>query len=303
MIAEVSAAIATLDRPDGLTRCLDALLLGEVLPAEVLIVDQSRGDATRSVVERRGASPVPVIYIRQERRGLSASRNVAAARARYPIIAFTDDDCVPEGGWIAAIDRVLAGPSAPAAVTGRVLPLGADAPGLHVVSLREGTVRAQFSGRAIPWDVGTGGNFAARRDWLDRIGGYDERLGAGSPGHAAEDADLFYRLLRAGARIVYEPDAIVYHERQTTARRMATRWSYGHGVGAFCGIWLRRGDPYAAHLLGRWLLGHTRALAAAVARRKWMEARQRSLSLRGTLRGLRYGLRELRGPPVPKSGA
>jgi GT2 family glycosyltransferase len=290
-VANLTAAIATLDRPDALLRCLDGLLAGEVLPAEVLIVDQSGGDATRLALEQRRGSRVPIIYMRQERHGLSASRNAAVARASRPVVAITDDDCVPDPGWIAAIEAAFASETAPDAVTGRVLPLGPDVPGLYAVSLREGTARADFSGRAVPWLVGTGGNFAVKREWLDRVGRYDERLGAGSPGRAAEDSELLYRLLCAGARIRYEPDALVYHERQSRTRRMRSRWTYGHGIGAFCSIWIRRRDPYALRILAHWLLGQCGGLGRAVRRREWLQIQERLLILRGTMRGLMYGLR------------
>jgi GT2 family glycosyltransferase len=290
-VANLTAAIATLDRPDALLRCLDRLLAGDVLPAEVLIVDQSRGDATRLAIEQRRGSPVPIIYIHQERRGLSASRNAAVAGASRPILAVTDDDCVPDHGWIAAIERAFASPSAPDAVTGRVLPLDSDVPGLYAVSLRQGTTRMEFSGKTVPWAVGTGGNFAVKREWLDRVGGYDERLGAGSPGQAAEDAELFYRLLCAGTRIRYEPDVLIYHERQSKTRRMRSRWTYGHGIVALCGICLRRRDLYALRLLAHWLLDQCREFARAARRRERRQLQERSLMLRGTMRGLVYGLR------------
>lgn len=196
-VAHLTAAIATLDRPDALARCLDALLAGEVAPAEVIVVDQSQNDATKVIIEQRQAEAAPIIYVRQSQRGLSASRNAAIARTGYPVVAFTDDDCVPDRGWITAIDRTFASPTTPDAMTGRVLPLGPDEPGLYAASLRESIKRTEFKGKVVPWVVGTGGNFAAKREWFKRIGGYDERLGPGSPGKAAEDLDLFYQLLRA----------------------------------------------------------------------------------------------------------
>jgi GT2 family glycosyltransferase len=289
-VANLTAAIATLDRPASLVRCLDALLSGDVLPAEVIIVDQSSDDATQIVLEQHRMR-APIVYIRQSRCGLSASRNAAVARASCPIIAVTDDDCVPSPGWIAAIDRAFASPTLPDAVTGRILPLGPDEPGSYVVSPRVDTVPSEFGGKVVPWLVGSGGNTAVKREWFNRIGGYDERLGAGSPGKAAEDTEFIYRLLSAGAHIRYEPDALIYHERQSRARRLATRWSYGYGIGAFCGIWLRRGDRYPIYILRCWLLGQSRGFAGAIARCRWMLAYQRLLSLRGVVRGLIYGLR------------
>ena len=71
-------------------------------------------------------APWTVRYLRQPRLGLAASRNVALQQATMSIVAVTDDDCVPDRDWVANIERVLASPSAPDAVTGRVLPLGDD---------------------------------------------------------------------------------------------------------------------------------------------------------------------------------
>jgi glycosyltransferase involved in cell wall biosynthesis len=290
-VANVTAIIATLDRPDALARCLDALLSGDVLPAEVIIVDQSQTDATRSVIAQRNDRRVEIIYVWKQPPNASASRNVAINRARCPVVAVTDDDCMSDRGWIAAIERTFASPTAPDAMTGRVLALGPDEPGLYAASLRRSMKRAEFTGKVVPWIVGTGGNFAVKHEWFNRVGGYDERLGPGSPGKAAEDMDLLYRLLRAGARIQYEPDALIYHERQNKSRRMASRWSYGYGTGAFCGIWLCRGDLFALQIIGYWLRDQCRLLADAIGRRQWLQVYQRSLSLRGTVRGFVYGLR------------
>lgn len=286
----VSAAVAACDRPAGLVRCLDAILAGEALPAEIIVVDQSRDTRVADALDAMPGHPVPVRYVRQPRRGLSASRNGALALASQATVAFTDDDCVPSAGWIATVHRVLAEDPSIAAVTGRVLPLGDEQPGTYVVSSRASSDPRLYQGRALPWIVGTGGNFAARREWLARVHGFDERLGAGSPGRAAEDADLLYRLLRTGAVIRYEPASLVYHERQTAAQRMASRQGYGHGIGALCALYMRKGDPYAWVILGSYLKALGVGLARALVHRDWFMARQRLRSLGGCASGLRYGL-------------
>ncbi len=288
-VTDLSIAISTLNRPAGLVQCLDALLGSETKPAQIIIVDQSEDDSTEALVKQRQGRAIEIVYLRRPQHGLSASRNAGISCVSCPVVAFTDDDCVPDSGWIAAIGRTFASPAAPDAMTGRVLPLGQDEPGTYAVSSRRSTARADFSGRAIPWVVGTGGNLAVKRQWFDRIGTYDERLGAGAPGKAAEDADLIYRLLKAGARIRYEPDAVIYHMRQGRERRLSSRWGYGYGIGAFCGMWLRRGDLYSIDMLTHWLFIVFRQLAGMAANRKWLEAHQAMLSLRGTLHGLAYG--------------
>jgi GT2 family glycosyltransferase len=290
-LANLTLAIATRDRPETLMRCLDSIHAGCRLPGEIVVVDQSRASTTRDVLSRYQAGPVRLVYIHQTQQGLSISRNTAAAQASRPVIIVTDDDCVAEVTWVANLERGFASAHAPAAITGRVLPLGPTAQGLYMIAPRTSTIRAEFYKRALPWLIGSGNNFSVRREWFLRVGGCDERLGVGSPGQAAEDMDFFYRLLKAGARIDYDPEVVVYHERQPLARRLATRRSYGFGMGALCGLWLRQRDAYGLYLLSRWLAGNSRALVGALARWDRPQVHQHTLSLFGSLAGLAYGLR------------
>jgi GT2 family glycosyltransferase len=282
--------IATLDRPDQLTRCLKGLLDGVRPPDEVIVVDQGNDPRTLAAVELSRQS-LPIRYIAQPRRGLSAARNAVIRAARCAIVAVTDDDCVPDSGWLRAVDAAFQFEPHPVAVSGRVLPLGPAVPGTFAVSLRTRQEPYDFVGEAEPWAVATGANFAARHDWLLRLGGYDERLGAGSRGFAAEDLELSFRFLKAGARIRYEPAAIIYHERQSQARRLATRWSYAHGIGALCGMLCRKGDRYGLVMLKRSLGEIAGRGLNGVAERDLLALRQAGLSLAGTLRGLTYGWR------------
>jgi len=287
-----SVGVATMNRPDRLALCLDAILEGTTLPSEIIVVDQGDGDGAREVVRRLSSPRLPIVYVPQTRRGLAASRNAAALRSRSDIIAVTDDDCVPDIDWITAVSRAFATAPYPDAVTGRVLALGPPRAGTYAISLRTSTEPADFVAATMPWQVGTGANFAVRRARLLGAGGYDERLGAGSAGLAAEDLELCHRLLRSGGRIRYEPSAVVYHERQSEARRFATRWSYGHGIGATCGILWSRGDSrFAATVAARWLSGRAKRVVTSVLGRDMNAARQAVWSIAGTMTGIAYGRR------------
>src|SRR5439155_17090850 len=232
--ADVAVAVATCGRPDGLARCLELVTAGTAQPGELIVVDQAPSPGARRAVE--ACTAVPVRYVEQPRRGLSASRNLALSLATRPVLAVTDDDCAPDPGWVAAIADAVDRRPEPAAVTGPVLPLGPQPPGMHGVSFRDRADAVDFRAPAIPWATGSGANFAARTHALRAIGGWDERLGTGTPGRAAEDSDLLYRILRDGGTVRYEPAAVVRHEWQTWSRRLATRWSYGFGIGAMCGL-------------------------------------------------------------------
>jgi glycosyltransferase involved in cell wall biosynthesis len=292
--AGVTVAVASCGRPAALARCLAALEGGAAAPGEVLVVDQAPSDEARRVVSAFADGSAR--YLEQERRGLSASRNLALASASRPILAVTDDDCAPEPGWVTAIARAFADGNRLAAVTGPIAPLGPQPQGTHPVSLRQSAAAAEHRWPAIPWMVGSGANFAAPCSVLRANAGWDERLGVGSPGQAAEDADLIYRILKSGGVVRYEPAAVVQHEWQTLARRLATRRSYGYGVGALCGLWLRRGDLYALRMLASYTRLQLVRLAAAARRGDRDEMTQFRLALAGLAPGLAYGLRAAASP-------
>ena len=280
----ISVVVPTIGRAAALARCLDALAAGSVLPGETVVVDQSGVDAIARVVDERGAALPGLRRIAVDRRGLSTARNAGARASQRSILAFTDDDCVPDARWVAGLATAFEERPQLAAVTGPMLPLPAAEPCLVPVSSRSSRERREFAGRALPWEIGTGGNTTLAREWFSRIGGFDERLGAGTRGCAGEDLDLFRRVLRAGGRIVFEPDAVCRHEQKTPAERRARRASYGLGAGAALGLWLREGDPRALPTLARWV-----SLRARMAVRGSATDELRVLG--GTVRGLAYGLR------------
>jgi GT2 family glycosyltransferase len=292
---EISVGVSTCNRPGALGRCLDALLTGDQRPREILVVDQGDDDSVTAVLTPRRSQGVPIVHVRQRQRGLSAARNEMLRRASSEVLAVTDDDCVPDKAWVAALGDAFSRQPAPDAVTGRVLALGPEQPGTYAVSLRPQTTPRDFTVPAVPWEVGTGANFAVRRTRLHSVGGYDQRLGAGSPGYAGEDLEVYYRLLRAGSRIRYTPDAVVYHERITEERRMATRWSYAFGIGAMCGLLLGNHDRFGLTILAHWSRRLGSRLVRAGLTLDLHRLRQALLSASGTVRGLQYGWRERKG--------
>ena len=113
-----------------------------------------------------------------------------------------------------------------------------------------------------PFEVrhyGTGANFAVDRRVALSIGGFDERLGAGTPASGGEDIDMFFRILRSGRQLVNEPAAIAWHRHRATADdlRAQTR-GYGLGLGA----WLAKvaSDPAMAMLAAKTVVRRGSAL-------------------------------------------
>jgi GT2 family glycosyltransferase len=285
----ITVAVATCGRPEGLKRCLSALAVQTHPAAAVIVVDQASAAGARHAVE---ASEVErVTYLEQERLGLSASRNLALRSAASEYLAVTDDDCMPDPEWLATIVAAFERAPRPAAVTGRILPLGEAPPDSFAISLRKETSPVDYEARVFPWGVGSGGNFAAPVRALLDLSGWDERLGAGSPGKAGEDCDLLDRLLDQGALVRYEPGAVVRHDWQTRDRRLETRWTYGYGIGAMCGLRLAQRDGFGARMLIGYERLHVRPLLGALRHRDGFAARERTRAIASVLPGALYGYR------------
>jgi GT2 family glycosyltransferase len=286
--AQISVAIATRDRPQALARCLQSLQACRVLPAEVVVADQSAGPATRRVATSSDGPGLPIRCVDGGQGGLAGAQQAAFGHVTQALVAVLDDDCVADPGWIEALERAFADDPELALVCGRVVPLPGE--GVPVAS-RTSAVRRRFRGRSLPWDVGSGNNFALRRRWFEQVGGCDKRLGPGTPGRGGLDMDLFYRVLRAGGPALYEPAAVVGHERASRAGRLARRYPYGFGMGAACAIHLRARDAYAVRLLAAWVALRLRLIAVGLLRRRFAVLREEALVLAGTAAGIVHGMR------------
>jgi glycosyltransferase involved in cell wall biosynthesis len=286
--APVSVVISTLDRPRLLARCLDALLAGTRPPAEVIVVDQGDPAPVREVLAARRASGIPLVHVAQARRGLSVSQNAGVARATNAVVSIVDDDCVPDPRWVEVAAREHADARGGLLLTGRVLPLPADGDRVLPLSSRASTVRRVLPADALPWELGTGGNFSVSRSAYLRVGGNNEMLGTGAPGRAGNDLDLFRRLQRDGVEVRYEPDLLVLHERATKAEHVGRRWTYGFGVGACAALWRQQGDSAVRQVLTAWLRMRVRLLLRA---RRPSTALNEGRVLLGTVHGLWFGWR------------
>ncbi len=96
-----------------------------------------------------------------------------------------------------------------------------------------------------------GCNMAMRRDVLERIGFFDEKLGAGTACHAGEDTDYFYRAYLAGIALEMVPDMLVahFHGRRHVSERANLHRNYTIGNGALCFKYLFIYPRFARHLL------------------------------------------------------
>ncbi len=245
MTALVSVVICSRNRPRLLREAVDSVLTAEQRPAEIVVVDQS--DAPEgAVLAGLGSPECAVRWLPSTTRGASRARNAGVTDARHSLLAFLDDDMRVESRWLGAMVRAL-GAGTRIVVTGRVLEEAA-APGGFAPSTKTSDAPMTFAGRP-GRDVLYTGNMAMHRAAFEAIGPFDERLGPGTRYPAAEDNDLGFRLLEAGYRIAYAPDAIAWHRAwRAEAERVPLRWAYGRGQGAYYAKHATLRDPY---MIGR----------------------------------------------------
>jgi GT2 family glycosyltransferase len=235
-----SVILATRGRAAMALEAVRSILAGAELPDEIIIVDQSdQGDAAMAALRSERCA---IRYHWSGERGLSRGNNEGVRLARHEVLVFTHDDVVVRREWLGTLVRALVKGGHRTVVTGRVLPHATHVAGAFALTLKTDADPAIYEGR-VGEDVLFPLNMAVWRDTLREIGPFDTRLGPGTAFPAAEDNDLGYRLLEAGYRIVYVPEAIVEHRLWRTDR-VRLRWKYGLGQGAYYAKYFSLRDRY-----------------------------------------------------------
>lgn len=197
----MSVVVPTYRRPELLERCLQALRKQDFAPSEyeILIVDDAASAETRLQVEKHARSAaargLQIVYLSTSGRcGPAAARNLGWQAACGELIAFTDDDCLPESNWLR--EGRAAFTDAVAAVSGRIrVPLPAQPSDYEY-----DTSHLEESEFATA-------NCFYRHTILQAVGGFDERFRLAW----REDSDLFFRLLERNALCVTCETAVVIH--------------------------------------------------------------------------------------------
>lgn len=246
LLPRASVVVPTIfEKPERVARVVDALCRLDYPRYEVIVVDNRRvPDPSRAPV----FSDPLVKVVHQPRRGAAAARNRGAQSSVGDFIAFTDDDAMPDATWLRALGaRFVLNPEVEG-VGGLVLPKELrtrpqlwfeefyggfnrtfDAEVVHVTNLAG-------SDKLFPYATGrfgSGNNMAFRRETLERLTGFNEHLGPGTPAKGGEDLEIFFELLVGGGWLAIEPAAVVRHfNRETEREFMRQVFRYGTGLTA-----------------------------------------------------------------------
>jgi GT2 family glycosyltransferase len=299
LAATVSVIVCTRNRPGELERLLGSLASMPLQPTEIIVVDNA---PTSSLTEEVVAAAEGCRYVLEPRPGLSIARNRGVRATIGDIVAFVDDDTVVHPDWLWRLAACFDSPDT-MAVTGLVLPAALETEAQlafqrELGGLNHGYRRVRFDSeffadwepRGVPaWFVGAGANMAFRREAFRKVGGFDERLGAGAAG-CSEDSEIWYRLLADGWTCIYEPSAVVFHHhRDDWESLLAQARSYMRGhVAALFVQFARCRDRGNLH---RALIALPRHFTRHLVREELPQTRGPTRTLRAQLGGYLSGLR------------
>jgi hypothetical protein len=239
---EISVVVVSRDRPDDLRKVLSCLQFQDISGYEVIVVTN-----TPSAVEGTRARLFDC-----DEANISVARNVGLHAAKGRVIAYCDDDALPDPSWL----RHLLGPFKDPDIGGT----GGFTRGRNGISLQWGGVETDTCGESHPLDISAGSapvifapaqktapvmigtNCAFRVAALKQIGGFDPAFA-----YYLDDSDISLRLSQAGWHLAIVPQAQVHHGFTGGPYRQVNRVPktlYPHGVSkaVFCRKHAREGQ-------------------------------------------------------------
>ncbi len=280
---EIALCICTRNRAAALERCLEHVAsLQTDRRWELVVVDNGSSDDTPAVLEAFCARLPQMRVVREPAPGLGRARNTGWRATSAPIIAFTDDDCYVAPDYLDAMLAVFSEDPELGFAGGRIeLWDPADAP--VTIDLR--TAPKPFPPHSFVAAGGIqGANMAFRRKALEAIGGFDPRLGSGTP-FPCEDIDAAAAALWAGYRGTFDPRPVVHHHHGRKPSDVGSLMAgYDRGRGAY----------YMKQILSRgrrWVYGKAWARSMMVTVRR----RTPGKSIREVSSGVRFLMHHLRG--------
>jgi glycosyltransferase involved in cell wall biosynthesis len=275
----VDLVVATVDRTHELDRLLASLEEQEDVGMRVIVADQNETGVVSEILARHPR--LDAEHVRLQSRGLSAARNTVLDNVTADLVAFPDDDCTYPPGLLGSVTTVLSTRPELDGLVGRT----ADPDGRPTG--RRFSAAAGRLDRATVWTCGNSASLFVRRSLVERVGAFDETLGAGSEsGLQGEEIDWLIRAIDLGATLEYDPALVVLHPspRRTASEARAAAALAGRTVGR-----LLRRHHYGPRILGRMAARPVGGALASLWRRDVDGARVQLATLRGRVCGYRAG--------------
>ncbi len=196
---KVSVIVPCHNEARHIQNCLKALQ-NQSVPCEVIVVDDASSDQTPSMVKQFKK----VKFFRQSKKGPAAARNLGAQKAKGAILVFTDADCVPEKNFVEEMLRLFEDEEV-VGVQGAYKTLQKN----WMARFCQIEIEERYEKMKKSANIDFVSTYAAayRKKEFFQEKGFDERY----PTASGEDTDLSYALSEKGKKLVFAPDAIVYH--------------------------------------------------------------------------------------------
>lgn len=239
-----STIIPTYNRPDELNNCLAALasLNYSRNGFEVIVVNDGGDDSLDGIV-RRFEAKLSISSITQEQSGPASARNSGAKIARGRYLAFTDDDCIPDPGWLSEFEECLK-KNPESIVGGKTLNLLNNNPYSTASQLICELAYNHFNQYIEQASFFCTNNMAVPKTKFLEIGGFDENF------KTAEDRDFCKRWKNNGFTMIFAPEAVIYHAHKLTFLTFVRQhFNYGRGSYQFYDKKSLHGPGYFRDLL------------------------------------------------------
>jgi glycosyltransferase involved in cell wall biosynthesis len=292
----VSVILTTRDRPHDLRGSLESVMRLRTRPEEVVVVDCSEDGGQSRAVTR----DFPVRYLAEPGAGLTEARNGAVARVASELVAFVEDDCEVEPGWLDGLDGPFGDPML-AVVGTYVGPKEFATRGQWLFDAREASRRRFDHERLVFGSAALGAvsyrNAICRRTALVESGLFAADLGPGTPARSGDAMDLTYRLLASGHSILIDPGRVGWHRHpdDVTAVERALLQDLIGGLAAASRCLLTYRDVVSAGAMV------ASAVSATLVAARGLERRERGARRRVIGGTLRRGARE--GGPLVRAVA
>lgn len=237
----VSVVVCTHNRSAFIGQCINQLTSQFCLPEEIIIVDNAPpDDSTKDIVEKFTG----VTYVREPRAGLDIARNTGALSAKFPIVAYVDDDVQVHPLWTYRIWETFNDPAV-SGVTGLVIASKLETEAQVIFETRFSFNRGYFDKifdhnffkanlRFPNWKIGPGANMSFRKEALLKVGLFDELLEVGPKAAGCDgDSEMYFKLMNNGYAMYYNPRAIVHHEHRKDIKGLKKQiYNYFRGYSA-----------------------------------------------------------------------
>ncbi len=198
---KASVIVPAYNAENHLRSCLEALASQDFPKAdfEVLVVDDGSGDSTSEVAKSFGAR-----VLRQSNQGPARARNFGAQQAKNEIVVFTDTDCVPTPTWLSEMVKPFSDPEV-VGVQGAYRTKQKSLVARFTQVEIEYRYRKMLSSQKLDWI----GSYSAayRKEIFLKEQGFSRDFTQAS----GEDPELSYKLSKKGLRLVFNPNAVVFH--------------------------------------------------------------------------------------------